>query len=129
MMSDEAGDFESGAWATLTRDWSDVEYFFSAIFRKRSIRKKVEKLQMNPEARLKEILTDVERRACSSVKEEEVLVFGHTHRPFMNKSENVVNSGSWVLDAPVHNTYVRIEAGKPRLLVYNGEEITERIEC
>ncbi len=129
VMSDGAGDFESGAWATLTRDWSDLEYFVSAIFRKRKIRKKVETLQMKPEDRLKEILTDVERRACSSVKEGEVLVFGHTHRPFMNRSENVVNSGSWVLDAPVHNTYVRIEEGRPRLLLYPTGEITERVEC
>jgi hypothetical protein len=44
----------------------------------------------------------------------------------MNKAENVVNSGSWVTDAPVHNTYVRIEAGRPRLFVYGGGEITQR---
>lgn len=26
-LSDAAGDFESGVWAMLTRDWSDLEYF------------------------------------------------------------------------------------------------------
>jgi predicted phosphodiesterase len=57
------------------------------------------------------------------------LVFGHTHRPFVNTSENVINTGSWVTDAPVHNTYVRIDAGRPRLYVYGGSEITQREEC
>jgi UDP-2,3-diacylglucosamine pyrophosphatase LpxH len=127
-MSDGGGGFESGAWATLTRDWSDAKYFFSLFFTKREIRKRVETLQINPEARLVSTLGDVEKRACSSVNAGEVLVFGHTHRPFMTKGENVVNSGSWVTDAPVHNTYVRIEAGKPRLFVYGGDEITQRVE-
>jgi UDP-2,3-diacylglucosamine pyrophosphatase LpxH len=125
-MSDGGGGFESGFWATLTRDWSDVQYFFSLLYRKRDIRKKVETLQTPPEARLRSNLGDVERRACSIVKAGEVLVFVHTHKPFMNKAENVVNSGSWVTDAPVHNTYVRIEAGRPRLFVYGGGEITQR---
>jgi UDP-2,3-diacylglucosamine pyrophosphatase LpxH len=128
-MFDGGGGFESGAWATLTRDWSDARYFLSLIFSKRGIRKKVETLQTPPEARLKNTLGDVERQACASVGAGEVLVFGHTHRPFVNKSENVVNSGSWVTDAPVHNTYVRIEAGKPRLFIYRGDEITQREEC
>ena len=28
VMSDEVGNFESGVWAQLTRDWSDAGYFF-----------------------------------------------------------------------------------------------------
>jgi predicted phosphodiesterase len=128
VMSDGAGSFESGAWATLTRDWGNLQFFSSLFFRKREIRKKVEGLQIRPEDRLKDTLGAVERLACSSVMPGEVLVFGHTHRPFVNRSENVVNSGSWVTDAPVHDTYVRIEAGKPRLFVYGGDEITQREE-
>jgi UDP-2,3-diacylglucosamine pyrophosphatase LpxH len=127
-MSDGGGGFESGAWATLTRDWSDAQYIFSLLYKKRVIRKKVETLQTPPEARLATTLGDVERKASSIVKAGEVLVFGHTHRPFVNKAESVVNSGSWVTDASPHNTYVRIEAGKPRLFIYRGDEITQRVE-
>lgn len=129
VLSDGAGEFESGAWATITREWSDLKYFFSSIFRKRAISRTVEKLQQIPELRLKDSLTQVEKLACSNAQPGEVLIFGHTHRPFVNKSENVVNSGSWVTDAPVHNTYVRLEGGKPRLFVFGGGEITERIVC
>ena len=88
----------------------------------------METLTQGPEKRLAETLSDVERLASSSVGEGEVLVFGHTHRPFVSRSEKVVNAGSWVTDAPVHDTYVRLEAGKPRLFVFGGAEIKERIE-
>ena len=70
----------------------------------------------------------IEKRACASVQPGEIL-FGHTHKAFVNKKENVVNSGSWVTDAVIHNTYVELTQGKPRLLVFGGQEITERVEC
>ncbi len=79
--------------------------------------------------RLKDELSTVERLACSSVQEGEVLVFGHTHRPFVNSRQNVVNSGSWVKDAAVHNTFVRLENGKPRLFVFGAGEVLEREDC
>ena len=78
---------------------------------------------------MKETYKEVEKRACSSVKPSEILVFGHTHRPFINKKENVVNTGSWVTDSPVHNTFVELANGKPRLFVFDKGEITERVEC
>jgi UDP-2,3-diacylglucosamine pyrophosphatase LpxH len=129
VMSDETGEFESGLWATLTRDWSDFRYWTSSLLRKESIRRAGEKLQLEPGERLKDILGQIEREACSRAQPNEILVFGHTHSPFVNKAENVVNSGSWVTEAPVHNTYVQIEAGKPRLLAFEGAEITKRIGC
>lgn len=129
VMSDGGGNFESGAWGTLTRDWSDLEFILTGFLRKGNLRKQAETLQQPPEQRLQFALSDVEKRACSSVSPAETLVFGHTHRPFVNKNENVANSGSWVTDSPVHNTYVRLEAGKPRLFVFGGKEITERVEC
>jgi UDP-2,3-diacylglucosamine pyrophosphatase LpxH len=81
----------------------------------------------SPETRLSKILGDVEHHACSTVKNGEILVFGHTHHPFINEAENVVNSGCWVTDSPVHNTVVELSGGKPRLSIFEGREITERI--
>ncbi len=129
VMSDEAGGFESGAWAMLTRDWSDLRYFVYALFNKNSFRNVAENLQLMPEVRLKETIGLIERDACTSVKLGEVLVFGHTHRPFVNTTETVINSGSWVTDAPIHNTYVELSDGKPRLFQFGGKEITDRVEC
>lgn len=79
-----------------------------------------------PETRLSQILGDVETRACLSVKKGEILVFGHTHHPFINEAENVANTGSWVTDSPVHNTVVELSGGKPRLSIFEGGEIKER---
>jgi predicted phosphodiesterase len=93
--------------------------------RKRRI---AEMLQLGPEERLIETLKGVERKARSTVQPKEVLIFGHTHRPFVNKAENLANTGSWITAAPIHNTYVRLEGGKPRLFVFEGAEITERAD-
>jgi UDP-2,3-diacylglucosamine pyrophosphatase LpxH len=68
-----------------------------------------------PEQRLQPYLTDVEKKAWSSVKQGETLIFGHTHRPFISKDHKVVNAGSWVVDAEVHDTFVEIDDEKLRL--------------
>jgi predicted phosphodiesterase len=41
------------------------------------------------------------------------LIFGHTHRPFVD--EHVANTGSWVSDSQVQNTYLIVDEGKMRL--------------
>ena len=79
-----------------------------------------------PEKRLSQILKDVEHIAYSKIKTGEILVFGHTHHPFINEAETVVNTGSWVTDSTVHNTFVELSGGKPKLSVFEGREITER---
>lgn len=129
VMDDGTGGFENGVWAQISRDWTDLRYLFAIFFKKEGVRRTTEKLQQPPETRLKETLNAVEKLACSSVHDGEMLVFGHTHRPFINAKGNVANSGSWVKDAPVHNTYIRLEGGKARLFVYGGEEILDRAEC
>jgi len=46
------------------------------------------------------------------------LVYGHTHKPFINKEKTVANTGSWVVEGPadrLRNTYVRIEKGEMEL--------------
>lgn len=127
-MSDEKGTRNSNIWAVLSRDDGGLKRFFDAIFRKGSTRNVVETLQLDPTERLKETLGGVEKKAGESVLPGEVLVFGHTHRPFINSAENLANTGSWVTTAPIHNTYVRLEGGKPRLFIFEGEEITERAD-
>ena len=115
----------------VERDWSDTKYWLFSIlnFEKNRIRERAEHLQINPEVRLQNTIGSIEKKACASVQPAEILVFGHTHRPFVNRLENVVNSGSWVTDAAIHNTYVELSEGKPRLFIFGGQEITDRKEC
>ena len=123
VMSDEGGSFETGTWAALTEEWSDLRFLFSALFKKNSIRNQVESVRIRPEDRLRDTLDSVEKSALASKQPGEVLVFGHTHHPFINPERDLVNSGSWVKDAPIHNTYVEISNGTVRLLTFDGNEI------
>lgn len=136
VMSDQVGDFESGLWAELTRGWSNPKYVLFEIFqswKKTGMRTMSDRLQQRPEVRFsglnQYLLDEINKRACASVGRDEVLVFGHTHVPFVNKSENVANCGSWVKDATPYDTYVELTGGKPHLFVFPRREITERKEC
>lgn len=131
VMSDGEGYIEDNVWGLVTKGWSEINYFFSTIllFRKRQVKSITTELQDSPEIRLKDKIKDVERRAyeMQGGKPNEILIFGHTHQPFINKQENVVNTGSWVTDAAVYNTYVELSEGKPRLFIFGKEEITKRV--
>jgi UDP-2,3-diacylglucosamine pyrophosphatase LpxH len=127
VMSDTEGALESNLWV----DFNHLNSVFSKIepsFVKEDLAKMSDRLRRRPEDRLKDSLDKINLAACKAVKPGEVLIWGHTHAPFINKAENVVNTGSWVKDAAVHNTYVELSGGKPRLFVFGGNEITERIE-
>jgi UDP-2,3-diacylglucosamine pyrophosphatase LpxH len=53
------------------------------------------------------------KRLFLGLMKDDALVFGHTHRPFID--EKVANTGSWVSEAAEQNTYVTIENGKMAL--------------
>jgi UDP-2,3-diacylglucosamine pyrophosphatase LpxH len=126
-MSDEKGDRDNNIWSALGRDKSDLGHLFSTIFRRQNMVQHAALLLLDPEERLGVSLGRVEKRAKASVQPGQILVFGHTHRPFVDTDENLANSGSWLTTSPVHNTYVRVENGKPRLFIFEGEEVTERV--
>ncbi|MCJ7570251.1 MAG: hypothetical protein MUO82_00010, partial [Candidatus Thermoplasmatota archaeon] len=61
-------------------------------------------------------MINIENFACSKARNlflgmgnYEKLVFGHTHRPFINN--DTANTGCWVKDAEKYNTYLVIENG------------------
>jgi UDP-2,3-diacylglucosamine pyrophosphatase LpxH len=119
VMSDKWGSYESKLWEKLTAGWTDSQ------------RRDAEDIQAIPEKRLKErkmkeTILDEKRQEYSKLKPKEILIYGHTHQPYINESENMVNTGSWVTDASVHNTFVELSNGKPKLYTFKGKEITER---
>jgi UDP-2,3-diacylglucosamine pyrophosphatase LpxH len=132
VMSDEEGAFEQDVWGLVTKAWSEIRYFLTTILllKKRQVNFTAKMLQNSPETRLADSIQDVDKRAFREQgdKPNEILVYGHTHRPFINREENLVNSGSWVTDAAVHDTYVEISGGRPRLFVFGKGEILERLD-
>ena len=56
------------------------------------------------------------------MKHGEKLVFGHTHKPFINDNRTVANSGAWVNEATneqPQNTYVKISNGQMELKTFD----------
>ncbi|MDA4116615.1 MAG: metallophosphoesterase [Thaumarchaeota archaeon] len=88
----------------------------------------IDHLLQGPESRLENILPTIEKAAYASLKPGERLIFGHTHRPFVSADGRLANAGSWVTDAPVHNTFVELDEDQARLFVFDVAGITEIIE-
>ena len=99
--------------------WDSIHLSFKKGDKRRSM---VQAIGDIPENR--KDLHKVDRLARSRVKDlflglgkTDRLVFGHTHRPFVDGT--VANTGSWVSNAQVRNTYLKIEEGKMSLLQHN----------
>jgi UDP-2,3-diacylglucosamine pyrophosphatase LpxH len=129
VMSDSDGVPKDDVWAYLARKMSDVQY---AVIAERGDEGKLKistgSLDEGPEIRLKNRIEAIEKLAHTEVKERpgHILVFGHTHNPFISQDEHLVNTGSWVKEGNPHNTFVVLKGGRPRLFVYGGKEITDR---
>jgi UDP-2,3-diacylglucosamine pyrophosphatase LpxH len=82
------------------------------------------------ETRLKPYLTDVEGKACRSLNDNEILIFGHTHRPFVSDDKRVVNTGSWVSEPQTNykfNTFVELDGDQVVLFRFAGGNTAEDI--
>jgi UDP-2,3-diacylglucosamine pyrophosphatase LpxH len=81
----------------------------------------VKSILVPPEDRRKSLshkkrVTATERSVAeksAGLADDEFLVYGHTHEPFVRK--DVANAGSWVSDAERSNTYLIIQNGKVKL--------------
>jgi UDP-2,3-diacylglucosamine pyrophosphatase LpxH len=52
------------------------------------------------------------------------LVYGHTHKPFINEEKTVANTGSWVDEGPKErprNTYIVIDGGRMELRTFGSD--------
>ena len=82
----------------------------------------VKNLLLPPEERLESFISDVEKKAYSTVNDDQVLVFGHTHRPFISSDHKLVNCGSWVKDAKINNTFVEIDGDDINIFKFKGTD-------
>jgi UDP-2,3-diacylglucosamine pyrophosphatase LpxH len=127
VMSDEAGNVESAVWNSLTQGPKEWLVWLKSLAEP-NLRQQIRNVQIRPEDRLKDSLDKVEQNACKDVKPNQVLVFGHTHRPFVSRNNLVANTGSWVTDAATDyfDTYIELSNGKPHLFTFDGQkEITD----
>jgi UDP-2,3-diacylglucosamine pyrophosphatase LpxH len=129
VMSDSDGIPKDDVWTYLAKKMGDVQY---SVIAERGEEGKLKlttgSIEDGPEIRLKNRIEGIEKLAYAEVhgRPKEILVFGHTHNPFISQEGNLINTGSWVTEGTPPNTYVVLQAGRPRLFVYEGEEILER---
>ena len=84
----------------------------------------LQRLKTPASARVSTAFSNVEVKAAENVRNGELLVFGHTHRPFVSPTQNLVNTGSWVSDEKIYNTWVEIEGKNVLLMQYGVGDIT-----
>jgi predicted phosphodiesterase len=130
-MSDEAGHARSSIYHILeiTKDYLGKE--LGGIIDYHDTKGNngyVENLLLPPAQRLKPYFGDLEKRAYTSVNEGEVLIFGHTHRPFVTDDLKLANTGSWVSDAEVHNTFVELEGKEIKLFQFKDQQVITEIK-
>jgi UDP-2,3-diacylglucosamine pyrophosphatase LpxH len=141
--SDEAGEFKSQIYSSLGELWNQGKHkwesadfgfteFFAVVDKIWKPNDKVKrkflddnKISKNPHERM-QTEKDFDFKALKEyLANEPTLVFGHTHKPF--HYENIINLGSWLITYPIHSTYLEINDGQERLLVYpTGKEILKQ---
>jgi UDP-2,3-diacylglucosamine pyrophosphatase LpxH len=56
--------------------------------------------------------------------EKEFLVYGHTHKPFIDLGKRVANTGCWLKGARPANTYFEFGGWPPFVAEFNGNKLT-----
>ena len=129
VMSDSDGVPRDDVWSNLAKKMSALQ---TSVTTERGEEGKLKvttgSISESPGKRLKNRVEGIERLAYAEVRGRpgHVLIFGHTHDPFISQDGDLVNTGSWVAEGDPHNTYVVLQEGRPRLFIYNGGEILER---
>lgn len=125
--SDEGGQLRSDAWSELKNMGKEILDPLKDLFDKHNGGDKyIQHLLLGPSDRLGNNISEVEKRAFESIQNDEILVFGHTHRPFVSSQGNLANSGSWLSNEETYNTYVEISGRNVHLMQYGTGDITQK---
>jgi UDP-2,3-diacylglucosamine pyrophosphatase LpxH len=101
-----------------------------SLMEKNSMEAQVRKIRKSPHERekidkVKSIAVSEARYILLGMKPNEILVFGHTHKPFINKETTVANTGSWIDEVDelsrekLTNNYVKISDGRMELKTFD----------
>ena len=89
-----------------------------SLFKINSITKPPEERGKNIDNIKNMVESSTYRQLFFGIRDDELLVFGHTHRPFKSLEKNVVNTGSWLKYATENCSYLKIKNEKIELLFY-----------
>jgi UDP-2,3-diacylglucosamine pyrophosphatase LpxH len=126
-LSDDQGRLRSDVWDELNKIGGSVLDSVRDLVNLPDRDDRLQHLMSPPEVRLAGTFSTVENNAISSVESDQILVFGHTHHPFLNAAKNVANSGSWVSNETTTNTYVELEGKQVRIMQQGSGDITSQV--
>jgi UDP-2,3-diacylglucosamine pyrophosphatase LpxH len=127
-LSDVAGDDKSKLWDILTKLLNFFKLSPRLGVNKDTFNTQFEALMSPPEnavrkeAYEKNYKTDSEVISCLRKNlgmgkgENEFIVFGHTHKPFIDINERVANTGCWIKGTP--NTYFEFKKWPPQVIPF-----------
>ena len=137
-LSNNPGVVRSGFWGWITSHHgaskcvkkavkANVQGRYNFFTKYKQSKKYLTSLQTPACERQSRGFTVVESLARDSLKPGEILVFGHTHRPFVSEDRRLVNTGSWVNEGETNNTYVEIDGRNIRLMQFGVGDITGKM--
>lgn len=125
-VSDQVGQVIDEIWTRLNSSGQTLEPLKNLLkLLDLSQEKYLQHLLLPPKDRLAASIGDVEKKAAESVKHGQLLVFGHTHRPFVSPTQNLVNTGCWVNDEETFNIYAELDGKNIRLIQYGKGDVTQ----
>lgn len=127
-LSDDQGRLRSDVWDELNKIGGGVLDSVRDLVNLPDRDDRLQHLMAPPEVRLAGEYSVVEDSAISSVGPDQILVFGHTHHPFLSATKNVANSGSWISDETTTNTYVELDGRQVRIMQQGSGDITSQVQ-
>jgi UDP-2,3-diacylglucosamine pyrophosphatase LpxH len=122
-LSDDIGEKKSRLWEILSSKGKSKEEFEANI----------DALMSPPEDRCRaqalgpfSDFVDCVKANLKFAGEQEFIVFGHTHKPFIDVEKRVANTGSWIKGASPSNTYFEFARWPPQVIRFKGEPLEPR---
>lgn len=122
--TDDTGNIADEIWNLYIKGkslWARIKAWFTG--QKENVIHEIEMMMKPPDERLANVKETVRENVFDAVKRKEFLIFGHTHKPFLDIENSIGNLGSWTRDSKPNCTYIEIKKGKVKLLEFGKKEV------
>jgi len=137
-LSDDAGQVRSDIWDHATSFGQDLDKIKKAVEKscgkiscifENERNNYLQHLMTPPNQRKTRPFRNVEKRAATEPKPKgAILIFGHTHRPFVNAAKGLANAGSWVKGEKTFDTYLELNEKDIKLMQFDQTDVTNPID-
>ncbi len=122
-LSDDIGEKKSRLWEILgsrAKSKEEFEANIDALMSPPEDRRKAQTLGSFSD------FVDCVKAELKVTGENEFIVYGHTHQPFIDLEKRVANTGCWIKGANPSNTYFEFARWPPQVVRFKGEPLEPR---